>query len=62
MKIAILPGDGVGPEVTDAAIEVLNEVASIYGISFETGSALIGGAGIRETRSPLPEETHAVCT
>jgi 3-isopropylmalate dehydrogenase len=47
MKIAILPGDGVGPEVTAAAIEVLNEVAPIYGISFESRSALIGGAAIR---------------
>lgn len=62
MKIAILPGDGVGPEVTAAAMEVLNEVASVYGISFEIGSALIGGAAIRETGSPLPEETLALCT
>ena len=61
IKIAILPGDGVGPEVTRSAIQVLTEVAEKAGFDVDTSEHLIGGAAIRETGSPFPEETAAAC-
>jgi len=57
MKITVLPGDGVGPEVTREALRVLNAVASLHSIEIETTEALIGGTAIREAGSPLPEAT-----
>jgi 3-isopropylmalate dehydrogenase len=59
MKITVLPGDGVGPEVTREALRVLNAVAAVHSIEIETTEALIGGCAIRETGSPLPDETVA---
>jgi 3-isopropylmalate dehydrogenase len=61
MKITVLPGDGVGPEVTAAAVQVLNEVGPIYGIEPKITFANIGGAAIRAEGSPLPESTREVC-
>lgn len=57
MKLTVLPGDGVGPEVINEALRVLNAVAPAHGIEIETKDALIGGAAIRATGSPLPNET-----
>jgi 3-isopropylmalate dehydrogenase len=57
MKITVLPGDGVGPEVTKEALRVLNAVAAVHSIEVETTEALIGGCAIRETGSPLPDAT-----
>ena len=48
MKISVLPGDGIGPEVTKAAVRVLTEVGETAGISIETTENLIGGTAIRE--------------
>lgn len=59
MKLTILPGDGVGPEVTAEALRVLNAVARMYDIKIETREALIGGSAIRAKNSPLPDETIA---
>jgi 3-isopropylmalate dehydrogenase len=61
MRITILPGDGVGKEVTAQALRVLEEVAAIYDIGFETETKLIGGAAIRAAGDPLPAETLASC-
>ncbi len=55
--ITLLPGDGIGPEVVDAARQVLAAVAP----NLEMQSALIGGCAIDATGSPLPEETLALC-
>jgi len=55
--IAVLPGDGIGPEVVAQAVRLLREVAS--DIAFE--EALIGGAAYDSTGSPLPAETLALC-
>nr|3U1H_A Chain A, 3-isopropylmalate dehydrogenase [Bacillus sp. (in: firmicutes)]3U1H_B Chain B, 3-isopropylmalate dehydrogenase [Bacillus sp. (in: firmicutes)] len=60
-KIAVLPGDGIGPEVMEAAIEVLKAVAERFGHEFEFEYGLIGGAAIDEAGTPLPEETLDVC-
>lgn len=61
MKITVLPGDGIGKEVTAEAIRVLEDVCSIYGETLATDTKLIGGAAIRENGSPLPDETLAAC-
>ena len=57
--IVVLPGDGIGPEVTAAAVEVLRAVAARYGHDFRFREHLIGGAAIDATGSPLPEATLA---
>ncbi|MGH7949714.1 MAG: 3-isopropylmalate dehydrogenase [Candidatus Binataceae bacterium] len=62
MKITVLPGDGVGPEVTNEALRVLKAVAPAHAIQIETQEASIGGIAIRENGSPLPEETIAAVT
>ncbi|NOT49556.1 MAG: 3-isopropylmalate dehydrogenase [Acidobacteria bacterium] len=61
MKVIVLAGDGIGPEVTREAISVLTEVASAFGFEIETEDHLIGGIAIREKGSPFPEETRNAC-
>lgn len=61
MKITVLPGDGIGPEVTREAIGVLTEVASAFGTEIETEEHLIGGVAIREAGSPFPDKTRESC-
>ncbi|HEV2881035.1 MAG TPA: 3-isopropylmalate dehydrogenase [Pyrinomonadaceae bacterium] len=61
MKIAVLPGDGIGPEVTNEAVRVLREVADSYGHDFEFTEHAVGGAGIKQSGTPLPEETLKAC-
>ncbi|MDQ2765940.1 MAG: 3-isopropylmalate dehydrogenase [Gemmatimonadota bacterium] len=60
-QIALLPGDGIGPEVLDQGVRVLGAVADRWGHSFDTLSALIGGAAIDAIGTPLPDETIAIC-
>ena len=57
LNIAILAGDGIGPEVTNEAINILRAVAELGGHDFSYNSALIGGIAITETGSPLPQAT-----
>jgi 3-isopropylmalate dehydrogenase len=59
--IALLPGDGIGPEVLTAAVSVLDAVASIAGHDIEYESALIGGAAIDAGGDPLPKTTIDAC-
>lgn len=59
--IALLPGDGIGPEVVGEAVRVLERVAQIGGHSFEFTTAQIGGCAIDSAGNPLPDETLAVC-
>jgi 3-isopropylmalate dehydrogenase len=61
MKITVLAGDGIGVEVTQAAVKVLSAVAPIYGLAIKTDEQLIGGAAIRKKNSPFPEETKQSC-
>jgi len=56
-SIAILPGDGIGPEVTSEAVHILHVVAERWGHSFEAPEGLIGGCAIDATGEPLPAET-----
>jgi 3-isopropylmalate dehydrogenase len=60
-RIALLPGDGIGPEVIEEGIRVLDAVAERWGHTFESRSALIGGAAIDATGNPLPNDTIALC-
>ena len=55
--IAILPGDGIGPEVTDEGVRVLNAIAEHHGHRFEMREALIGGAALDAQNIPAPEAT-----
>jgi 3-isopropylmalate dehydrogenase len=59
--IAVLAGDGIGPEITQAAVEVLKETAKGFGFAVRPIPALIGGAAIDQTGDPLPEETIGIC-
>ncbi|WP_096202777.1 3-isopropylmalate dehydrogenase [Bacillus sp. FJAT-45350] len=60
-KITVLPGDGIGPEVTKAAVSVLDVIAEKYNHEFEYTYAKLGGVAIDEYNTPLPEETVKVC-
>ncbi len=57
LKILILPGDGVGTEVTQAAVDVLHAVAKKFGHTLELSEGLIGGIAIHKTGTPLPDDT-----
>ncbi|MDF1858793.1 MAG: 3-isopropylmalate dehydrogenase [Verrucomicrobiales bacterium] len=60
-KIAVLPGDGIGPEVMAEARKVLDRVSEKHGLSFEIEEKLVGGAAIDATGGPLPEGTVKAC-
>ena len=56
-KIAVLPGDGIGPEVTAAAVKVLERLRQDYGLKVEMETAPVGGAAYDQHKLPLPEST-----
>ncbi|GAB4815202.1 hypothetical protein N2152v2_002248 [Parachlorella kessleri] len=60
-RITLLPGDGIGPEIMDVAVNVLKEVGRVEGESFLFTEALIGGAAIDATGDPYPAETEELC-
>jgi 3-isopropylmalate dehydrogenase len=60
-RVAVLPGDGIGPEVTAEAIKVLQAVQAIAGLTFRFQSGLIGGCALDATAAPLPAETISIC-
>ena len=60
-NIAVLPGDGIGPEVVSAACAVLDAVASAGGHDFDYEHALIGGVAMDACGAPLPPETVDIC-
>lgn len=55
--ITVLPGDGIGPEVTSQSVRLLEHVAGKYGHTFTFNEALMGGIAIDKTGMPLPPET-----
>ena len=61
VRITILPGDGVGPEVTAEAVACLETVAERFGHRFSFQEALIGGAAVDATGDPLPAATLEHC-
>lgn len=60
-KIAVLKGDGIGPEVTDQSIKVLDAIAEKFGHQWTYTQGLIGAVAIDKTGNPFPEETLKVC-
>ena len=60
-SIAVLPGDGIGAEVTAEAVRALAAVADRFGHAFDFETALLGGGAIDATGTPLPEATLALC-
>ena len=60
-RITVLAGDGIGPEVMDEALRVLDAVEAKFGFTVSRTSHLVGGAAIDATGHPLPPETVAAC-
>ena len=60
-KIAVLAGDGIGPEVMAEALKVLHKIEAKFGHSFEFSDQLVGGAAIDAKGKALPADTLAVC-
>lgn len=60
-KIAVLPGDGIGPEIVDQALKALRAVADTFGHTFEFEHAAVGAAAIDAVGDPYPEVTHKLC-
>jgi 3-isopropylmalate dehydrogenase len=59
--VVLLPGDGIGPEVTAGAVRVLDAVAERFGHRFDTTTHAIGGAAVRQSGTSLPPGTLAAC-
>jgi len=59
-KIAVLKGDGIGPEIVDEAIKVLDAVAGKEGFNLEYNEYLLGGSAIDVFDNPCPDETIAL--
>ncbi len=59
--VAVLPGDGIGPEIMKSALGVLTAAGKAEGETFTFNEALIGGSAIDATGVPLPDETLATC-
>jgi 3-isopropylmalate dehydrogenase len=60
-KVAVLPGDGIGPEVAGEGVKVLERVGERFGYNFNLHYGLVGGVAIAETGSALPPETFHMC-
>ena len=60
-KIAVLKGDGIGPEIVDEAVRVLETVGRKFNIEFDYSEGLIGGVAIDTVGSPFPAETQRIC-
>ncbi len=60
-KIAVIAGDGIGPEVVGEAIKVMKKTEELFGLSFEFEHGLFGGIAIDEKGTPLPQETLDMC-
>ena len=61
LNITVLPGDGVGPEVTREAVRVLRTVLDLYSCEVSFEEHAIGGTAIRQFGTPLPEKTAHAC-
>lgn len=61
IKLAVIPGDGIGPEIVDQAMKVLDRIGRKYGHNFEYKKLLAGGCAIDATGEPLPKETVEIC-
>ena len=60
-KIVLLKGDGIGPEIVNQAVKVLDKASEKFNFTVEYDEALLGGCAIDATGVPLPDETVAKC-
>ena len=60
-KIAVLPGDGIGPEIVEQAIKVLEATGKKFNHHFDFTEALVGATAIDKTGNPFPDETFKLC-
>ena len=60
-KIAVLPGDGIGPEIVEQAIKVMEAVGSRFKHDFQFTEALVGATAIDQVGDPFPEDTFQLC-
>ena len=61
LKLAILPGDGIGPEIMEQAMKVVRAICEKYRHELTYETALVGACAIEACGNPYPEETHALC-
>lgn len=61
LNIALLPGDGIGPEIVAEAVKVLGAVEQKFGHTFTYTKGLVGAAAIDATGDPYPAQTHKIC-
>ena len=61
INIALLPGDGIGPEIIAEATKVLDRTAAKFGHRIRYTEALVGAAAIDATGNPYPDTTHCIC-
>ena len=61
LKIAVLPGDGIGPEVTNESIKVINCIVRKFNHEVEMNEGLVGAIAIDHNNNPYPDETHKLC-
>jgi len=61
LKIGLLPGDGIGPEVIKEAVKVLDSIANKFNHKIFWSEGLVGAAAIDVTGDPYPDETHKIC-
>jgi 3-isopropylmalate dehydrogenase len=61
LKVALLPGDGIGPEVVDSAVSLMEAVSEKFNISFSFETHLIGGSSYDEFGNPLTDEVLSKC-
>lgn len=60
-NIALIRGDGIGPEIVSAAVMALDKIAELYGHSFKYREALLGGCAYDKYGVPMPDETVEIC-
>ena len=61
LKIAVLPGDGIGPEIMKQGVAVMDAIAAKFGHEFDYEEALVGATAIDAVGDPYPEATHETC-
>ncbi len=61
LKIAILPGDGIGPEIVAQALKSVESICQKFGHTLTTHEAVVGAAAIDAVGEPYPESTHQIC-
>ncbi|MBQ3699992.1 MAG: 3-isopropylmalate dehydrogenase [Prevotella sp.] len=61
LRIAVLPGDGIGPEIMKQGVAVMDAIAAKFGHEFEYKEAMVGACAIEACGDPYPASTHEVC-